>query len=102
MQRAPSTMSASAFCKKFVPPEVYPLLVPLAFACGLGGYMSYRTLSGAPDIHLFGKQPRYETGAHRVDPHFAGIHSKASRFDPHPDMGQAEAEFNSKYSTTSH
>jgi hypothetical protein len=98
MQRSP--MTVSTFCKRFMPVEVYPLLVPLGFACGLATYMSYRTLAGAPDVHLFGKKPRYETGAHRADPHFAGIHSKASRFDPHPELGQAEAAFHKTYSAS--
>jgi hypothetical protein len=94
------SFSFATFAKRFVPPEVYPLLVPVTFACSFGVYIGYRTLMGAPDVHLSGTKPRYETGNHRADPHFAGIHSKASRFDPHPYMGKEEAEFHSKYSSS--
>jgi len=86
------------FAKRFVPLEVYPLLVPLGFACSFGVYMGYRTLSSAPDVHIFGRKPRFETGHHREDPHFAGIHSKASQYDPHPWTSKADAEFHAKYS----
>ncbi|ELR16284.1 uncharacterized protein ACA1_202670 [Acanthamoeba castellanii str. Neff] len=100
MNKKATTSTMSSFVKKFVPPEVYPLLVPVTFACGFGTYIGYRTLVGAPDVHVFGRQPRFESGHHRSDPHFAGIHSKASRFDPHPELGQAEANFHSSYASS--
>ncbi len=65
-------MATKAFLRKYVPAEVIPLIIPVSMACCLGTYMSFRTLSGAPDVQVMGKTPRFEDGAHRTDPHFAG------------------------------
>lgn len=96
-----TSSNVRTFLQRFMPVEVYPLLVPVGFACTFGAIIGYRTLVGAPDIHVAGSRPRYETGKHREDPHFAGIHSKASRFDPHPELGQQEQKFHSSYATPS-
>jgi hypothetical protein len=70
-----------AFMKKYLPPEVIPLIIPITFAAGFGIYIGTRTLSGAPDVHVFGKTPRYEAKTVREDPHFAHLHPKAADFD---------------------
>ncbi len=68
--------------RKYLPAEVVPLIVPVCLALSFGTYIGFRTLTSAPDVHVLGTKPRYETDNIRKDPHFAGIHTKADRYDP--------------------
>ncbi len=78
--------------RRYLPAEVVPLVVPVCLVCGFGAYMGFRTLTSAPDVHVLGTKPRYESDNVRKDPHFAGIHTKAEKYDPDYQGDQKQEE----------
>eukprot|EP00897_Mesotaenium_endlicherianum_P007067 jgi/Mesen1/6389/ME000329S05551 len=50
-------MASSAFAKRWVKPEIYPLMAPIAFAVGLCGFCLVRKVTGDPGI-TFSKEKR--------------------------------------------